>query len=293
MLVIIEGCDAAGKTTLKNELVSRYNFIESVPKSLPTDKTDIIMCAENATAINLALENGDHVVMDRSWLSEAIYSPLLRNMDGRFKPYQLRMLERMAMTAGAVIVHCDPGWNEVKQNWQVRGDAHITEEHVLWSLYRDYKRLPTTTNLPVYAYNYTQHPVLGAWFEQLKTRIFLPPNEVFGSASASILVVCSRPPRDGDIPFISWRLDSMPAKITRAFDRAGVPEHQLAWTYAQGPELREVICSGGYSDVCYIGSALTIDVEKACDRLDVDTWFLPLPSGEISYRAHLPDWVNV
>jgi hypothetical protein len=291
MLVIIEGCDAAGKTTLKNELISRYNFIESVPKSLPTNKTDHTMCAENATAINLALEQGNHVVMDRSWLSEAIYSPILRGIDGRFKPFQLRMLERMAMTAGAVIVHCDPGWPEVRKNWLERGDEHITSIEMLWSIYNEYRRMASTTDLPVYNYNYLQHKSLSSWFDKLSAKCIAPADRVYGSSCASVLVVCAQPPREGDLPFISWRSDSMPAKITRAFDRAGVPEHQLAWTYAKSERLRRIVHDGQYTEVCYIGSDLTLDVELSCDKLAVDTWFLPLPSGEISYRNNLPRWL--
>lgn len=291
MLLIIEGCDAAGKTTLKDKLVSRYGFVESVPKSLPTEKTDQTMCGENATAINLCLNDGEDVVMDRSWLSEAIYSPLLRKMDGRFSKTQIRMLERMAYTVGVVIVLCDPGWPEVLKNWQERGDEHITSEVMLRRIYEEYRNLYKNTGIPIITYNYTREQNLLEFLTRVRKvmvqKTFHP--EVFGCANdANTLVVCSPPARRGDVPFISWRDDSMPAKITRAFERAGLSEYELAWTYTSDHELRHIVVAGRYDNVVYIGSDLTLSVESALNGLDVDIWYAPVPSKEMSYKTYLP-----
>jgi thymidylate kinase len=291
MLLLIEGCDAAGKTTLKNELVSNYGFIESVPKSLPTDKTDLTMCAENAYAINLCIENDEDVVMDRSWLSEAIYSPLLRKMDGRFSVAQTRMLERMAYTAGVVIVLCDPGWNTVRDNWYHRGDEHITTELMLRTLYQRYQTLHHDTQIPVVTYNYMRNSMVSELMNRVRKVANKAPTlkGLFGSQeNSNLLVVCRPPNRVGDVPLISWRHDSMPAKITRAFSRAKLDESELTWTYATGHELRNIVVSGKFGNVAYIGPDLTLEVESALNGLDVDTWFLPLPGWETSYKSFLP-----
>lgn len=292
MILILEGCDASGKSTLKSVIKPRYNFVENVPHGLPTDKTALTMCIENANAINLANFSGENVLLDRGWMSEEIYSPILRRRPSRFAEWQTRMLERMAMTTGAIVVLCDPGWDTVKGNWQKRGDAHIRDPGTLHNIYDDYHDIDLMTSLPIVVYDYNDHnghDNIAILMEQVFDRAAGYPgiSGVFGNAYADTLVVVSESPKGG-APMISWSQDSLPAKITRAFMRAHVSERELAWTCHKGHELRKILEVGRYSTVAYIGNSLGLDVQAQCAGLDSNPVFIPLPDREVSFEKFLP-----
>jgi adenylate kinase family enzyme len=292
MIVILEGPDGAGKSTLKAELVKQFDFIEPIPKSLPTHKSTETMCGENAAALNLAIYNNKNVVLDRGWMSEDIYSKVLREAPSRFDQAHKAMFERLALTAGVVVVLCNPGRQEIVNNLFVRGDEHIRDLSVLNNIIREYENFERLTSLPVIHYNYKKHKVCNIldaiWDKQEGGHT---GKSVFGNGYAETLIVTkldkSKP--IGYVPMVSWVPGSQGYELTHAISDFGLKESDLAWTMAQGSALRNLVVGNHYKRVAYVGAELAISTESVLDGLPVDVRYIPITGNGLVH--HLEGWL--
>jgi len=102
-IVIIEGCDGTGKTTLAKKLCEKYDghYIHNTyrwPNKMPLYHT-----AALHRAIKLAEKK--LVVIDRLWMSEAIYAAVYRN--GSPWPQMGRMLDRIILKHCGIYIMCE------------------------------------------------------------------------------------------------------------------------------------------------------------------------------------------
>lgn len=81
MLILIDGCEKAGKTTLCNKLVERYNARYRHWGPIQSDTEFLVGLQEDV--VLLQKEPSQLVVWDRGWPADAVYSKLLHR-DHRF-----------------------------------------------------------------------------------------------------------------------------------------------------------------------------------------------------------------
>jgi predicted ATPase len=99
MIIILEGPDGSGKTTLAKKLVSQTGF-KYIHKSYPKTQEEM----DNMTQDYLDLINtGDNMIIDRSWYSEIVYGPILRSRSN-VSQEQALMLEQAVATRGGLII---------------------------------------------------------------------------------------------------------------------------------------------------------------------------------------------
>lgn len=112
-IVIVEGCDGTGKTTLAKYLCERFDghYIHNTYR-WPT-KMPLYHTAALHRAIKLSQEK--LVVIDRLWMSEAIYAAVYRN--GSPWPQMGRMIDRIVMKHAGVYIMCDVPLNH-KSNFE-------------------------------------------------------------------------------------------------------------------------------------------------------------------------------
>jgi hypothetical protein len=292
MVVILEGPDGSGKSTLKEALFKHYDFVEPIPKTLPTHKTTETMCGENASALNLAIYNGKNVVLDRGWMSEDIYSKVLRRGPSRFTVAHRAMFERMALTAGVVVVLCNPGASTIIRNLSERGDEHIRDIGTINQVIDEYKNFDLLTSLPIIDYNYRTMD-LGAILEDVwdKQEGGHTGKSLFGNGYADTLIVV-KPDSDKPqvyVPMVSWGIGTKGYEITHSIANTGLRESELAWTTAQGSALRNLVVGNNFRRVAYVGAELAINVEGALDRLPVDIRYIP--TSGLGLVHHLEGWL--
>ncbi len=78
------------------------------------------LCRTYFRGMTAALTYDDHVIMDRSWLSEPIYGSVYRKGDNRIDMPRRRMLERAALARGVVVIHCQPDFEVCMQTFKDR-----------------------------------------------------------------------------------------------------------------------------------------------------------------------------
>jgi len=157
-VTIFEGCDGSGKTTAAKRFAeatgARYVHLGPLPR------VNHGLARMYAEAMLPALLGYQDVVMDRSWLSEPIYGAAFREGKDRIHFADYRMLERLALRCGAVVVLCDPGYEVVRSNYEARkGIELLKNASQLLQVYQTYTTL--TTDLVVLPYDYTRGAPVG------------------------------------------------------------------------------------------------------------------------------------
>lgn len=161
-VTIFEGPDGSGKTTAARAFAeltgARYVHLG------PFDQVTNGLARLYVEAMVPALLGYQDVVLDRCWLSELPYGVIFREGQVRLSVADRRMLERLALRCGAVVVRCLPPWPTVKANYLKRKHLEMLDnDHQLRQVHQAYKKL--ATDLPVLEYDYTQEnvfPVLEA-----------------------------------------------------------------------------------------------------------------------------------
>ena len=102
-VVVLEGADGSGKTTLARRLVDRFGarYLHSVVRK------DVWRYHLGALRLAARLSATQLVVLDRHWLSELVYGTVFRG--GPAYDVGARCLDRALMRYGAATVLCVPG----------------------------------------------------------------------------------------------------------------------------------------------------------------------------------------
>lgn len=111
-LIIVEGPDGAGKSTLIQGLGREWRATHFGPYP---GEAKIFHHYLNALA--KVAKARQPQVFDRSWFSEHVYGQVLRKHD-RLGYVRSRMLERVALGLNGVIILCLPAWEVVLKNFE-------------------------------------------------------------------------------------------------------------------------------------------------------------------------------
>lgn len=237
-LVILEGPDGAGKTTLANELVAKgFHYHHCGPyRGVTSGLPRLYVEAMLPTLLGLS-----DVVMDRSWLSEPVYGPVYRGAS-RLDAVAIRMLERLAMRCETVVVLCQPTLQAVLQSFRRRkGQEMLDSEAQLTDVYRRYTQL--TTALPTVKYDY-ELMTPEALIDDLEgaATIAHPLNfRTAGNKTARAALIgeafAAHKPDDPGYqwPFASFADQGCSRWLTQQLENAGIPENQLFWFNADQP----------------------------------------------------------
>lgn len=244
MIIILEGPDGAGKTTLAETLRHRLqqdkmtHVIKHGPyKGLVAEE----LCKIYFRSMSQALTYDDHVIMDRSWLSEPIYGNAYRDGMCRVDMPRRRMLERVALSRGAVIVHCQPSFELCLQTFNSRrDDEYLDTSAQLRRVYDEYESLKLHTSLPVIHYDYQYDEVEALLVKILQASV---KNLAEGGGcfkEGNYLMLCDKGPRANVrpgaavVPFINFLDNDGPSRmLADTLEREEVPESDCYWINTQ------------------------------------------------------------
>jgi thymidylate kinase len=148
MIIILEGIDGSGKTTLAEQL-SRQTGYPIIHRSKPETEEDrqqmmksyIDVCKQHKNAI-----------FDRCWYSELAYGPVMRDKSVMTYP-QMYELERLLAKSGAIIIYCTGSIATLWHRAHHRGEAYIINRSDFNEIYENYKGIMAMPHLiPVVGY---------------------------------------------------------------------------------------------------------------------------------------------
>jgi thymidylate kinase len=266
-LVIVEGPDGAGKTTLINKLVGRVRWNEVHHHGAYLKQTSIARHYMRSAYRGLTKRNV-MVVMDRSWLAEPVYGSVMRRGENRVAPWQRRMLERVAMGAGAVVVLCRPALETCRRSWAARLEREYPQKiEELMAIHAEYAALAKVDWAPVITYDYEaddERATMDMILNHIEDQRRLEPTIGAHAKDSPVLLIGDRPGGVGErrvnLPFVSLvttdATTGCSAWLTNQLEEWGVPEKDLAWANQENLDLiefddietyRKVIALGGYA----------------------------------------------
>lgn len=156
-MIIVEGPDGAGKTTLVNMLLAEYPALKIGQRGThDRDKLWTVTVGDTFRALAEAVHNKQIYIWDRLFYSEFVYSPV-QDRPVAFTDMQSMYIRRLINDLGIPVVLCMPSLETCVENsrseHQMRGvDGN---EHVI---YEGYKKLYEANYFPWHLvhYDYTR-----------------------------------------------------------------------------------------------------------------------------------------
>ena len=237
-LTIFEGPDGSGKSTAAKayaELTgAKYVHFPALPR---VSRGLARMYVE---AMLPALLGYQSVVFDRCWLSELPYGVAFREGYDRMTRADRRMLERLSMRCGGVVVKCLPPFDDVKRTYLSRKHMEMLDnDQQLKTVYDLYVK--QNTDLPVYDYDYTMNPAGIKPDDLTGLRMILHPTGMASAGNLSprsiVLVGDSFAERKDNDPYYQWPFASFSNEgcsrwLTDQLDIIDVRENELFWINA-------------------------------------------------------------
>ena len=152
MIIILEGPDGSGKTTLAQQLARQTGYPILHRTQPKTEEEKKLMLGEYLQTINSC----KNMIFDRCWYSEMAYGPVMRD-DSVISYPEMYALERMLAKGGAVIIHCTGPEPTLWKRCTRRGEEYITSRDNFKAIYDNYNEIMSVPHyVPVLKYEYKE-----------------------------------------------------------------------------------------------------------------------------------------
>ena len=237
MIIILEGPDGGGKTTLAKELAELAGF--EYQHQGPYDGEDTVV----AQTLRKIYNAPRPVVFDRLHVGERIYGPVLRKRDLLGSTGQ-RAVERVLGGMRTILVLVRTGTDDMLEQWRQRKSTELFQDEeqarTVCQHYNDPMHpVWVDGHLPLRHYDWRRHSAadLLTWAHAYAT----PSNRGPGIGwfiEGNILIVGERTSGPTDINgpdrvFVGTRRGSCSPWLNRLLCEAEIPEQQLYWVNAQ------------------------------------------------------------
>lgn len=279
MILIIEGPDGVGKSTLARLLADTYNLQYHHEGPLPPGVNALdYYGGVLQRARRHRHDTAQGTVLDRLFLGETVYGPLLRK-GSRLDPAGVILMQRLVSAAGAMQILCLPPYEVCLRNWQSDRPELISRdsEDVFRASYIGFAEQVAGQ----YLFDYTRSNL-----DDLLSRVSMTRTtprctlNYIGSPNAQILFVGERGSQKEsatvDLPF--WGTDNSSQFLN--FTLAGLfREADMAFVNAFDQFGGRNILShrNGHGQPWHHVVALGRAAEKACRRADLKHVMVPHP----------------
>lgn len=155
MIYIIEGPDGAGKTTLVEQIKKSHMNAKVLHFGAPQTPEE----ADNyykvyAAAIN-AMRDDEVLIFDRSWYSDMVYGPVMRNRQEMTQEHADMLSAMVVARGGGIIIYCTAPIKVLWARCQRRGETYLQNQAQLQAISVGYSRVmaENVRFLPVVRYD--------------------------------------------------------------------------------------------------------------------------------------------
>jgi hypothetical protein len=174
-LVVIEGPDGGGKSTLAKAIQDRYGFGYRHEGPPPKGADPLLYYQARLFDAMLEALRTKGVVLDRFALGERVYGPLLRGADN-LGDAGWGTIDRCLQAVGAVQIVCLPDYDTCRAAWAARNAAKgelVTDEVMFRKTWLEWYRVTTQVWRPDprtlhFVYDWTRRGVLDELIRNLK-----------------------------------------------------------------------------------------------------------------------------
>ena len=150
MIIIIEGPDGAGKTTLAEKISKQTKYPIRHRTKPANEEEKKLMMAQYLQDIKA----GKNFIFDRCWYSEMAYGPVMRDNSVITYP-QMYELEEALAKVGAIIIYCTGPKTSLWTRAIKRGEDYITSREDFNAICDNYETIMTVPHhIPVVRYEY-------------------------------------------------------------------------------------------------------------------------------------------
>jgi thymidylate kinase len=152
MIIVLEGPDGAGKTTLATKLVASTGWRLKHYSAPQSDEEAAQMKGMYLQDMRMCR----NAIFDRSWYSDMAYGPVMRGK-AVISAVDMYELERALMKQGGLVVYCTAPVPKLWQRCKLRGETYLTEEQQLQAIVDNYNNvfniMPHIVPVTRYEYN--------------------------------------------------------------------------------------------------------------------------------------------
>jgi hypothetical protein len=163
MLVVLEGMDNTGKTTLANKIIEAFptfKYIKPVASEGPGEQTGEFMMGGMRCLFN-SVKQGENWVTDRiNLISEPIYGPICRDYC-KLSPQQIDEIMPEFLAVQPVIIYCSPSLESILKsiNQGFQMDGVVTNSEKIYNAYDTFMEIWERVGIAQhYTYNYEVDP---------------------------------------------------------------------------------------------------------------------------------------
>ena len=140
MIVIVEGVDGAGKTTLVDALIEQHDGPSKVVKRSQLQSDPMVEYEHRDLS---GYDGSTLLICDRWHVGELVYGPLYRGRS-LLEPAQTLHIEMALSALGALRLHVTAPIDVIMQRVAERGEEFLQPKHfgLVWDFYRDYVSTP-------------------------------------------------------------------------------------------------------------------------------------------------------
>jgi hypothetical protein len=283
MLLIVEGPDGGGKSSLVEVLKKQWPGMGSVHHGPYRDLSGQDIASIYMASMKRALV-GDHIILDRCWLSEPIYAAVYRKTSSRLKSAHVRMLERAALAAGAVVIRCLPPVEACLRSFDSGREEMLDSEKQLLAVYGMYQLLPGLTAIPIIDWDYT-HGTEKTLLDELAAI------QLVEQRRSKVILLGDRPnvrthaQEALQVPFVSFKGIGCSEWLAEQLEKGDIPEDCLRWLNAytaDGKPLDPKLLPEG--PVIAMGKAAA----RWCSEKKVSCTLVPHPQAHKRFYSGVP-----
>jgi thymidylate kinase len=246
-LIIVEGPDGAGKTTLIKKTFKKQSRVFKMRHhgAYPGEEE---IAQHYMKTMWPAFTGRQAIIMDRCWLAEPIYGAAFRQGQDRIGVAYARMLERVALTCRGVVVLCLPPFSVCAKAFKARlavGKEYLDSVPTLRKVYDGYEYLHHqrvhSCALPIVKYDWRKAVTglngLYDYMELHRPARNMGPGAGHWAPGEVVLLVGERLSpgvRAGFPPFVSFTRAGCSAWLAEQLHTGGILERQLYWVNALG-----------------------------------------------------------